>query len=376
MGAGVMTQVSRRGLMGIAGAAAVLPVAAHAQAMPGLPGLPRFGPAPDIAHLLYNENPYGPPPSAIRAMAERAAQGCYYVDDIDPKLAALIAERLGVGVDNIVMGNGSSEVLWAAASAWGRKGAILTPELIFDEPLVYAKTLDIPVRIVPMAPDLGIDLVALQAGITADTALIYVCNPNNPTGLLLDPVALRRFIVAVAPKATVMVDEAYVELTDDPTRNTAIDMVRAGHDVIVTRTVSKVYGMAGLRVGYAVTTPANARRIKAHRMTIGVASAGMAAALAAVNDAEFLRASRGAIAQGRSMIMAAVQAAGLRALSSQTNFVFVEVPDADALQKAMAARGIVIRGSYPGWPRWSRVSTGKIEHVRRYADALPVLTRS
>ena len=228
----------------------------------------------------------------------------------------------------------------------------------------------------PLAADMGIDLAGLDAGVRPGVALVEVCNPNNPTGMLIDPAALRGFVRQVAPRATVLVDEAYMELTDQPETNSMVDLVREGHDLIVTRTFSKIYGMAGLRVGYALTTPANAKRLKDYRMTIGAAGPGLAAAIASYNDTAFLTYSRGRILEGRKLLQDAVAAAGLRALPSQANFLFVEVPDADALQKAMAARGIMIRGAYGPWKHWSRVSTGRIEHIERYAEALPKLLKA
>ncbi|OYU16118.1 MAG: histidinol phosphate aminotransferase [Alphaproteobacteria bacterium PA4] len=362
---------SRRGLMGLAAGTALAGGAARAATAPPL----HFGPDAGVAHLLYNENPYGPAPSAIRAMADVARDGWYYIDDIQPRLAAMIAARHGVAPEQVVIGNGSSEVLAATAMAWGAKGAILTADLTFEEFLQYAAPKGVQLVRTPMTPGLGIDLPGMAARTNADVALIHICNPNNPTGLLLDPAQLRDFIRSTRRGTTVLVDEAYNELLDAPASHSVMDLVRQGHDLIVTRTFSKIYGMAGLRVGYAITTPENARRIRAWNMTISLTSASLAAALASYDDQAFLAYSRQKVAQGRKLLTDAVATAGLRCLPSETNFLFVEVPDADALQRAMAARGIMIRGAYGPWKRWSRVSTGLIEHVQRYAAALPELVR-
>ena len=365
--------ISRRSLIGFsAGTALVNATKSRAATLRSV----AFGPPPGEAHLIYNENPYGPAPSAIRAMADAASQGCYYVDDIAPKLTAMIASRHRVSVDQVVLGNGSSEVLAASALAWGAKGAILTSELTFDEALQYAEPKGVKLVRQPLAADMNIDLPGLAARVGPDIALVHICNPNNPTAMLLDPAALRGFIRNVRPGTTVLVDEAYNELTDRPLANSVVDLIREGRDLIVTRTFSKIYGMAGLRVGYAISTPANAQRIRDWNMTIGLNSAGLAAALASYDDTGFLAYSRSRIADARAMLITAAKAAGRRSLPSQANFVFVEVPDADRLQKAMAARGIMIRGAYGKWHNWSRVSTGKIEHVRRYAEALPQLVKT
>ena len=223
---------------------------------------------------------------------------------------------------------------------------------------------------------MGVDLAALAAAVTPDTAMVYLCNPNNPTGMLIDPAALRTFIRALPPHVTVLIDEAYNELTNAPEQASVVDLVREGRNVIVTRTFSKIYGMAGLRVGYAIGSAENAERIRKRATTIGCTTPSLAAALACYNDTGFTRFSKEKVVEARTILLDAIKAAGLRVLPSQANFLFVEVPDADALRDAMAKRGIAIRGAYGKWTRWSRVSTGKIEHVRRYAEALPALVKA
>jgi len=370
----MVTDVSRRGIFGIAAAAAVA-ARAGAVTTAAAPALPRFGPAPGEAHLVFNENPYGPSPAAVRAITEMATKGSYYSDDIEPLLSAMIARRHGVTPDHVVLGNGSSEVLTAIALAWGKQGSILAPELMFDEALRTVMPLGTTVVRAPLGRDMGIDLGALAARTDASVALVHVCNPNNPTGMLIDPATLRDFIRSTRKGTTVLVDEAYNELTDRPDPSSMIDLVREGRDVIITRTFSKIHGMAGLRVGYAIAAPETARRIRSHIMTIGINAAGLAAALASYEDSAFLSFSRGKVLEARALLTAAVSAAGLTALPSQANFLFVRVPDADALKAAMAARGIAIRGAYGAWKQWSRVSTGRIEDVRRYAEALPELAK-
>ena len=211
----------------------------------------------------------------------------------------------------------------------------------------------------------------LEASLTDEVSLIQICNPNNPTGVLIPAADLRSFASRTASKATLLVDEAYNELTDAPDDNTMIDMVRSGADMIVCRTFSKIYGMAGLRVGYAITSQPNAERIRSHMMSLGANLGGAAAALGCYNDFAFLEQSRAMVLEGREMIMDAVAKAGLTALPSQTNFVYVKVPDADAVQKGMMERGIRIRGAYGPWTQYSRVSTGMLADVERYAKALP-----
>lgn len=367
---------NRRSFLALAGAATgagVLPLPGLTAAAAAAAAEPDFGPMHGQALLSRNENPYGPAPSALSAIAETAKMGCYYNDRGHARLTAMIAERYGVTPAQVVVGEGSTEVLCAAALAWGRKGAILAPGLFWDTTVQYAERQGITAKRVPLLADMSVDLAGMAAAVDESVAMVHLCNPNNPTGMLIPAGDLRAFIARVAPKATVLVDEAYNELTDRPDDNSTIDLVKAGADVIVCRTFSKIYGMAGLRVGYAITSEANAARIRAHQMSFGGNLGGLAAAIASLNDTPFLERSRAAVLEARGMILDAVAKAGLAALPSQTNFVFVKVPDANALRDAMAGKGIAIRGAYGSLNTYSRVSTGRIEDVARYAAALPEL---
>ena len=369
-------QISRRSLIGVASvgtvALAASPAISRTAAKP-----PLFGPAPGIAWLTYNENPYGPSPRAIEAMAEAASKGCYYADDANDRLRAMVAQRFGLTPDHAVIGNGSQEVLSAAALEWGRHGPIVIPELMFDEPLQVAKRHGAEFIKVPLRPNMGIDLESMAAAAAAHkAAMVYLCNPNNPTAMLVDPQTLRGLSSRLPQQTTLLVDEAYNELTDRPSENSAIDLVAAGRNVIVSRTFSKIYGLAGMRIGYILSTPENAERISSNIMTIDLATSALAAAIASLNDQPFMTFSKNRILQARRVILDAVHRAGLEALPSQANFVFVRVPDANAVKARMAERGIIIRGAYGKWAQWSRVSTGKIEDVQRYAAALPEVARA
>lgn len=358
----------------IAGGLSALPLSGLAAAAPQAQAEPVFGPKLGQALLSRNENPYGPAPSALRAISETAKMGCYYTDRGHQRLTAMIAERHGVTPAQVVVGDGSTEILCAIALAWGRKGAIVCPDLFWDTTVLYGERQGVASIRVPLAADMNVDLPAMAAKVTGGASLVQICNPNNPTGILISPAALRSFAAEVTPHATLLVDEAYNELTDRPDDNSMIDLVRSGADVIVCRTFSKIYGMAGLRIGYAITSEAHATTIRSHLMSFGGNLAGVAAAIASYNDTAFLDQSRAAVLEGREMIIDAVAKAGLKALPSQTNFVFVEVPDANALRDAMAEQGIAIRGAYGSWAGYSRVSTGRLEDVARYAAALPELT--
>ena len=359
---------------GLATGLSALPLSSLSAAATAAAVEPDFGPKIGQALLSRNENPYGPAPSALRAISETAKMGCYYNDRGLARLTAMIAERHQVAPTQVIVGEGSTEVLCAAALAWGRKGAILCPDLFWDTTVLYGERQGVKSIRVPMTTDMGVDLTAMSAALNDSVAMVQICNPNNPTGILIPTADLRAFAAKVTPQATLLVDEAYNELTDQPEDNSMIDLVRSGADVIVCRTFSKIYGMAGLRVGYAITSEANAATIRSHQMSFGGNLGGLAAAIASYNDTPFLEKSRAAVIEARQMIIDAVVKSGLTALPSQTNFVFVAVPDANALRDAMAAQGISIRGAYGSLNGYSRVSTGKLEDVARYTAALPMLS--
>lgn len=368
-------QLNRRSLLGAATVGTALMMSDSAAiAKTAEAKKPLFGPAPGIALLSRNENPYGPAPSAIKAIHDTASKGCYYADIGLKTLTEMIAERYGVGTENVVVSSGSTEVLCSVALAWADKGAILCPELFWDTTVKYGEKKGAKIVRVPLADDMGIDLDAMTAALSPEIGLVHICNPNNPTGMVLDGDDLRGFISKTSGNATILIDEAYNELTDKPEYSSVVDLVKEGHDIIVCRTFSKIYGMAGMRVGYAITSPENAEKIRGYLMSFGGNSSGLAAAIASFNDIGFTRYSKDQVVEARSSIIDTLNGLGMEVLPSQTNFLYVKVPDADTVQAQMAQRDIMIRGSYgEQWTNWSRVSTGKIEDVKRYNAALTQL---
>ena len=261
----------------------------------------RLGPPPGMIALRYNENPYGPSPAALKAAAQAAELGAYYPGVIETDLLSVIASRNGLGLENMILSSGSNEALQAALVAWGSTGKILLPELTYSDHLDYARRRGVELVRVPLSKDMSIDLAAMSAAMDETISLVYICNPNNPTGLTLDGDTLRDFCRSIGKKAVVLVDEAYIELTDNPDYSSVIDLVSEEQNIIVMRTFSKLFGMAGLRVGYGMARPDLAKTISGHLMawSNGV---GLAAALASYTDKEFIEFSKSKIFQGRAMV--------------------------------------------------------------------------
>lgn len=336
---------------------------------------PLYGPAPGIAKLNANENPYGPSKKALAAIQEASLSGSYYASESAMALRAMIAERNGVDPEFVAISSGSSGVLAATAINAAQSGNILGPDLFWDTTSMAVEHQDIA-KIIRLPKDAGleIDLDAMYAAIDDSISMVQVVNPNNPTGLLTDPAALKAFCVKAAKKATVLVDEAYNEVTDAPESNTMVGLVRDGHDVIVARTFSKIYGLAGMRIGYIIASPQTIENIGKYGIgSYGLNQAGLAAAIASYEDDAFMDASRAKIREAREMVYSALKENGLTGLPSQTNFIFADLGslNAQTFREAMERENVLIRGIYRDYTNWSRVSMGRLEHVQMYVDALP-----
>ena len=334
-----------------------------------------FGPASGIAKLNANENPYGPSPKALEAMVKASTHGAYYVRRSAQRLREMIAERHGLSPDYVVLSSGSSGVLTYLALAASQQGKILAPDLFWDTTsLMGVRNSSNGIVRLPKSTSLSIDLEAMEGALDADISMVHVTNPNNPTGMVLDSAELRAFCSRASEKCTVLVDEAYNELTADPAASTMIPLVKAGKNVAVARTFSKIYGLAGMRVGYMIAKPELLERVKQYGLgDYGLNQAGVAAAVASYNDNEFLEYSKAKIIEAREMVSEALQQNGLTALPSETNFMFVNLgaKNAESFRQAMADRNVLIRGIYRDYSQWSRVSMGKLEDVQKYVDALP-----
>lgn len=325
--------------------------------------LPQLGPPAGKIALRYNENPYGPSPAAQKAALEAVRQGAYYADAIEQNVLRTIAERNGLAPENMVLASGSNEALQAEFVAWGKSGKIVLPGLTYTDHLDYARRMGVELVTVPLGKDLSIDLDGMAAAVDDEVSLVYICNPNNPTGLTLDGDSLRDFCRSVGKKAVVVIDEAYNEISDDPAYTSMVDLVREGENVIVMRTFSKIFGMAGLRVGYGMTRPQHAATIAAHVMAWPNV-AGLAAALASINDDEFIGFSRARIFEGREMVEDTLRRNGVEPVPSQANFVFADIGRNGAeFRQRMAERNILIQGRYEAYPDYIRVSMGRIEDI-------------
>jgi len=345
----------RRALQGLALGAAGMAIASQSLSQIEIPA--------GQIRLIFNENPYGPSPKALAEVARILPLTAYYPDDIEGELIQLFMERHRLDRQQLFLASGSNEGLQAAMLAFGKRGKVLSPSLTYSDHLLYAENLGVEVARVPLRPDMAIDLEAIARAVDDSVSLVYLCNPNNPTGMAIDGDELRSFCRDLGTKVPIMIDEAYNELTDKPEYTSMMDLVREGANILVTRTFSKIFGMAGMRVGYGMGHPDIVKVVRDHVMAWpnGV---GLYAAYHSYLDEAFIAFSRDKILQGREMVNATFRRHGIEPLPSQTNFVYADIGrNADTFAARMAENNVMIRGAYEGYDRYSRVSMGRIEEL-------------
>ena len=316
-----------------------------------------------IVKLASNENPFGVPESSRQAMAAAAAELGRYPDANGFELKAALAARYKVPADWITLGNGSNDILEIAAHAFVAAGqSVIYAQYSFA---VYAlATQGVGARaIVVPAKEYGHDLDAMLAAIEPDTRLIFIANPNNPTGTFIPAARIQAFLDQVPNNVIVVLDEAYNEYLDAEHQFESADWVRSYPNLVVSRTFSKAYGLAGLRVGFAIAQPAVTDLMNRIRQPFNVNSLAQAAAIAALNDKEFLAKGAANNSAGYRQFVEAFEELGLEYVPSFGNFVLVRVGDAPEagarVNLELLKQGVIVRpvGNY-GLPNWLRVSIG------------------
>ncbi len=317
----------------------------------------------NIVKLASNENPFGVPESAKLAMQAAASDLGRYPDANGFELKAAISAKYDVPADWITLGNGSNDILEIAAHAFVQSGqSVVYAQYSFA---VYAlATQGVGARaIVVPAKDYGHDLPAMAAAIDADTRLVYIANPNNPTGTFVPAADIEAFLKQVPANVIVVLDEAYNEFLASEQQYESTAWVKQYPNLVVSRTFSKAYGLAGLRVGFAIAQPAQTDLMNRVRQPFNVNSMAQAAAIAALNDAEFLAKGAANNAAGYQQFVEAFDELGLEYVPSFGNFVLVKVGSDDGagarVNLALLKQGVIVRpvGNY-GLPQWLRISIG------------------
>jgi len=325
----------------------------------------------NVIKLASNESPLGPSLKALAAAQAALPEMARYPDGGGFALKRALASKLGVLAEQITLGNGSNDILEFAARAF----VTAQDEVMFSQhafavyPIVTqavgARAVEVPAR------DWGHDLAAMRAAITARTRLLFIANPNNPTGTWLRRAVLEEFLDKMPASVIVVVDEAYFEYVEDKEYPNTVAWLARYPNLICARTFSKIYGLAGLRVGYGVSSVAIADILNRVRQPFNVNSIAQAAALAALGDDAHLEKARRVNADGMRQLVKGFEQLGLDYIPSVGNFVCVEVGEAGRVYEQLLRAGVIVRpvANY-GMPRHLRVTVGLSNENQRFLDAL------
>lgn len=322
----------------------------------------------DAILINSNENPYGPSSRAIAAITGSEAVACRYPDDLYSRTINAIADLTHVAPENVVLGCGSTEILRVCDAAFvGTDKKLVVAEPTFEAVTYYAKVCQASTIKVPLTSDFRHDLPAMAQASSDGVGLIYVCNPNNPTGTINTRDEFADFISKVPSSTYVLVDEAYFHFVEDPRYTSVIDMIPQHSNLIVTRTFSKVYGMAGMRLGYAVAQKGTIEAMHRELLFDNGNAAVLAAAIASINDPEVVLLNKKRLNDTRNWVLGELKKSGYSAIPSHANFFMVDIgSDVTPVIKAFHDRKIIVGRKFPSMSNWLRVSVGKPEEMRKF----------
>jgi histidinol-phosphate aminotransferase len=324
------------------------------------------------ARLFANENPFGPSAKAKQALIDAVPVSFRYaikqVDDLGEK----IATHEGIKKEQLAVADGSTSLLHACAVLFSQNGGeIISGDPSYTDLVEAAEVLHANWIKVPLTKDYRLDLDAFEKSITSKTSLVYICNPNNPTGTVLETEKLRAFCERVSKKTTVFIDEAYIDYLGDPKKHSMIDLVKKGSNVIVARTFSKLYGFAGLRVGYIVAQEEMIKRVaEIIWPDAGLSSTSIAAASAGFQETDFLKDALKKTIASKEYLYDVLKKEGYEYIPSSTNFVmFPSHIDAERFVEEMLKRGVGVRPWKLNQKDYCRVSIGTMEEMEIFAKA-------
>ena len=330
-----------------------------------------------IVKLASNENPLGPSPKALEAIRGELAELTRYPDGNGFELKSKLAARYGVTPAQVTLGNGSNDILDLVARAWLAPGLnAVFSQYAFAVYPIATQAVGAQGKVVP-AKAHGHDLEAMLAAIDANTRVVFVANPNNPTGTWFGPDALESFLARVPQSVLVVLDEAYIEYAEGDELPDGLDYLTRYPNLLVSRTFSKAYGLASLRVGYSLSSPQVADVLNRVRAPFNVNSLALSAACAALDDTDYLAASRRTNDAGMAQLEAGFRRLGLSWIPSKGNFIAVDFGrDAAPINQALLQAGVIVRlvAGY-GMPTFLRVSIGTEQENARFLEALEQIFR-
>jgi histidinol-phosphate aminotransferase len=329
------------------------------------------------ARLLANENPFGPSPAAKKAVQEALELSYQYPFMRMRELSGKIAAHEGIKQNNILMDAGSSPLLMAAALQFCKNGAeVMSADPTYNDMPSTAESHGAKWVKVPLTADYKHDLEAMEAKITSNTGLVYICNPNNPTGTVLDTAKLKAFCERVSKKVPVFIDEAYIDYMPDPQAASMIDLVKSGSNVIVARTFSKLYGFAGLRCGYVVAQPDTIKKLSDFAVgSMSLSATTVAAAIAAYQEKDFLTDALKKTEASKAYLYAVLKKEGYDYIPSSANFVMFPIKmEGPKFSQLMNDKGVGIRVWNFNGQHWCRVSIGRMDEMEAFAEAFKAIS--
>lgn len=326
------------------------------------------------ARLLANENPYGPSDKAKLAIYDTISMGNRYGHGYAEELISLIAQKEGVPEDYIVLGPGSSDLLEkTAVTMFMEGGNVVSADPAYMSIIKSAESMGATWKAVPVKKDWSHDLDAMEAAIDSNTKLVYICNPNNPTGTITSAEDLWNFCKRVSDNKLVFVDEAYLEFMDDSKdKKSMVGLLNEGKNVVIARTFSKVHGMAGLRVGYAVGLPDTLAEIKkVYRSNMGMNITALQGAITSIQDGEFIEKSRIWNKESRDYVTAELKKDGFNYIPSQTSFVLFPIQmEGKAFLEGMFEKKVGVRSFNIFGQDYCRVSMGTMPEMELFMSTL------
>jgi len=325
------------------------------------------------AKLNANENPYGPSPMALEAFKNSASGGNRYAWKELFQLIDKVADFEGVSSKNIMMGPGSSDLLEKTAMVLFMNGGnVVSADPAYMSLIRVAEAAGGTWKPVPLKDDWSHDLDAMEKAIDSETKLVYICNPNNPTGTITDSKKLLDFCSRVSEKVPVFVDEAYLWFLEDGAKHSMVSLIEEGKDIIVARTFSKIHGMAGLRVGYAVAQEATLNKLQSiTRAGMGISYPSVFAAMAAMDDTDFLTSSRKLNSEARSYTFDSLKAMGFEPVPSHTSFMIFPIEmEGKTFLSQMTELKVGVRAFEFMGKKWCRVSMGTLDEMKLFTEAI------
>ncbi len=329
------------------------------------------------ARLLANENPFGPSAKAKKAIEAAMDTSYQYPFMYYGQLIDKIAAFEGVNKEQIFLDAGSSPLLLASALHFSKNGAsIVTADPSYDDLPKKAAEVGAKIVHVPLKADFTLDLDAMEKSIDSSTSLVYVCNPNNPTATVVDTQKLKAFCERVSKKVPVLIDEAYIDYLPNPQAVTMMDAVKKGQNVMVARTFSKLYGFAGLRIGYMVAQPEMLKTLSKYTQgSMSISATTLQAAIASYQDREFLDDALAKTLASKKYLYEVLKKEGYDYIPSSTNFVMFPLKmDGQKFAAEMMKRSVGVRFWKFNNKDWCRVSIGRMDEMQTFADAFKQLS--